>query len=405
MTTRVPSTMIGLVEPGASTATLQAAINDCVTRGVPFIGTPGTWTLTATLTINCPGDLSMMNFNVASDTVSPAIRVGTTSGNPTRLRGRLQLPKLTNTTKPGSGWASQGTGIEFANLYEGEIYIPYVTGFDIGLDCGGYTSGFSYNTIALGAFIDNKVSVRLQGKNATGGWANQNTFLGGRLAISSGEGSAISGSRYIQLIPLDTVTANATSWPNNNTFVGTSVEGAGPEYLLEIAGHHNTFVNCRYEVSGSPEILFTGHSSNTYTYENLLVGGFKSSQATITKTGKAIYNGIFNPRTVSIEGSGVVMNLRNDSGGASPLIQGFGPNEEALNKGSSVTDWRLRVSSEQLQGKRSTDTDPRVILDFVNGRASLTGLQNFADDAAAATGGVAIGGLYRNASVVQVRVS
>lgn len=32
-------------------------------------------------------------------------------------------------------------------------------------------------------------------------------------------------------------------------------------------------------------------------------------------------------------------------------------------------------------------------------------LENFANDGAAATGGVAVGGLYRNGSVVQVRVS
>lgn len=396
--------MLGLVEPGSSTAVLQAAINDCVSRGVPFIGTPGSWTLTATLTINCPGDFSMMTFNVASSTVTPAIRVGTTSGDPTRLRGRLQLPRLVNSTKPGTGWASQGIGVELANLYEAEVFLPYVTGFAIGLDCGGYTSGFSYNTINLGAFIDNKVSVRLQGKNATGGWANQNTFIGGRLSISSAEGTAISGARYLQLIPLDTVTANATSWPNNNTFVGTSVEGNGPEYLAEIAGHHNTLVNCRFEAT-SPAILFTGHASNTYTYENLLLGGFKASQATITKSGKAVYNGVFTPRTMSIESSGVVMNLRNDSSGTSPLIQGFAPTEEALNRDSAATDWTVRVTSQQLQGKRSTDVNPRAILDFVNGRASLTGLQNFADDAAAAAGSVAVGGLYRNGSVVQVRVT
>ena len=34
-----------------------------------------------------------------------------------------------------------------------------------------------------------------------------------------------------------------------------------------------------------------------------------------------------------------------------------------------------------------------------------TGLGDYADDGAAATGGVAVGGLYRNGSVVQVRVS
>lgn len=396
--------MLGLVEPGCSTATLQAALNDCVTRGVPFIGTPGTWTLTATLSIQCPGDLSMMTFNVASASVTPAIRVGTTSGAPTQLQGILRLPELLNTSKPGTGWAGQGVGVELANLYEAEVYVPHINGFAVGLDCGGYTSGFSYNTVRLGALRDNQVALRLQGKNATGGWANQNTFLGGRLAISSSEGSAISGARFIQAIPLDTVTANATSWPNGNTFLGLAVEGDQPEYHAEIAGHHNTLVNCRFEAT-TPTILFTGHASNTYTYENLIVGGFKASQATITKSGKALYNGIFNPRTVSIEGSGVVMNLRNDSSGSSPLLQGFGPNQEALNKTSAATDWCLRLSSEQLQGKRTGDANPRAIIDFVNGRASLTGLQNFADDTAAAAGGVAVGGLYRNGSVVQVRVT
>ena len=36
---------------------------------------------------------------------------------------------------------------------------------------------------------------------------------------------------------------------------------------------------------------------------------------------------------------------------------------------------------------------------------TLSALGNFANDAAAATGGVAIGGLYRNGSVVQIRVT
>jgi hypothetical protein len=35
---------------------------------------------------------------------------------------------------------------------------------------------------------------------------------------------------------------------------------------------------------------------------------------------------------------------------------------------------------------------------------SVSGLQNFANDAAAATGGIAIGGMYRNGSTIMVRV-
>ena len=51
---------------------------------------------------------------------------------------------------------------------------------------------------------------------------------------------------------------------------------------------------------------------------------------------------------------------------------------------------------------------PRKIATAINalmGRTTYTGLGNYANDAAAATGGVEIGDLYRNGSVVMVRVS
>ena len=38
-------------------------------------------------------------------------------------------------------------------------------------------------------------------------------------------------------------------------------------------------------------------------------------------------------------------------------------------------------------------------------KVNFSGLSNYANDAAAASGGIAVGGLYRNGSVVQVRVS
>lgn len=52
---------------------------------------------------------------------------------------------------------------------------------------------------------------------------------------------------------------------------------------------------------------------------------------------------------------------------------------------------------------------PRKAAQAVNwllGRAALLeGLQDFADDAAAAAGGIAVGAFYRSGSVVKVRVS
>jgi len=52
---------------------------------------------------------------------------------------------------------------------------------------------------------------------------------------------------------------------------------------------------------------------------------------------------------------------------------------------------------------------PRLVAQIVNGlvrrEVDFAALQNFADDAAAAAGGVAVGSLYRTGSVVKVRVS
>jgi len=48
-----------------------------------------------------------------------------------------------------------------------------------------------------------------------------------------------------------------------------------------------------------------------------------------------------------------------------------------------------------------TPSDGTVVPSKIN----FSGLGNYADDAAAATGGVSIGGIYRNGSVVQVRVT
>jgi hypothetical protein len=52
---------------------------------------------------------------------------------------------------------------------------------------------------------------------------------------------------------------------------------------------------------------------------------------------------------------------------------------------------------------------PRLVAQIVNGlvrrEVNYPALQDFADDTAAAAGGVEIGGLYRTGSTVKVRVS
>ena len=47
----------------------------------------------------------------------------------------------------------------------------------------------------------------------------------------------------------------------------------------------------------------------------------------------------------------------------------------------------------------------KTVMGLPASNIDLAGLPNFANDAAAATGGVRVGGMYRNGSVLMVRVS
>lgn len=58
-----------------------------------------------------------------------------------------------------------------------------------------------------------------------------------------------------------------------------------------------------------------------------------------------------------------------------------------------------------LTGTLATVGNPETLLNKTLDAPSITNLGNYANDAAAATGGVPVGGVYRNGSVLQVRVS
>lgn len=401
----------GVVANGVTvdSAGLQAMADFCFASGVPIQGCEGTSVISSTLVLKCAGDLSMLTISCPSTTVSPAVRVGVITAGPTQLNGSLQLPKVSNSTKPGTGWASQQIGVELAELYESDIYVPYIYGFGVGLDCGGYTSGFAYNTVKIGMLSGNKISLRLKGKT-TAGWANQNVFIGGRLFVSSSEGSLgseISGARYIQLTPT-AATSTGTDWPNNNTFIGQTLEFNAPEYLLEIAGQYNQFIGCRFEAT-APPVLMTGHASSTLTAHNQIIGGYNASEVVFTVSGISVYNEVLAAASHSSGGTGVCWNLKNESSSASPLLQGFpaGVAEQHLNADASATTWSVRLAADFLWGKATGDAAAvyRAKLEFATGKFHLPYLGNYANDAAAAAGGIALGQFYRNGSIVMVRVA
>lgn len=58
-----------------------------------------------------------------------------------------------------------------------------------------------------------------------------------------------------------------------------------------------------------------------------------------------------------------------------------------------------------LRGLLATTSNRETLTNKTLSAPALAGLGNYADDAAAASGGVAVGGMYRNGSVLMVRVA
>lgn len=364
--------------PGASaavnTAAIQAAADYCLASGYLLFGEPGEYNTSGTLTINCGGDLSQMTINVNAAAVSPAIRIGNTTGTGADAiyRYDLKLPKVVNTAKTTTGWSTfdSSVGVEGGNLYQCVVYVPYVYGFGVGVSFGGYTAGFVYNNVTIGTLQDNKINFRLAPHAATG-WANENNFYGGCFAFSSGEGSAIAGCRDILL---SNVSGSAIGAPNNNVFYKPSLENVAPEFNVDIWGAFNTFINPRFEVAGGAKIRFYSQSAND-TNSNVFVNGYKLIQPTFTFAGaSSLYNKWIGSRSndsLDYTGCGLNMSNQTSAGVSAPHIQGFVPGLTAIDKTDASVDWSYRFFAEGLAAKRSGDSFERVRLDYSNARLYL----------------------------------
>jgi len=358
-------------DPAASaavnTAAIQAAADYAASTGAYLVGAPGVFNVSATISLQCNGDLGEMTIEANTASVSPIVRFGTTSGAATSYK-IITLPRVRNSNRTAGTWGA-GIGIELANCNTNTITIPSATECEIGVTCGGYNSGFAYNNVTLMFLYSNKVNLRLR-PAGSGGWCNQNVFTGGRLGVNSADftTSGYVGTRDILLDK----GATSSGGPNNNTFINTSIETDLLEYMIafEESSAYNQFINCRYEGTNSNVLfntsLVVGHSSN------LFIGGYQAQNIafTFTGAGTSAYNSAVNGRTNSIDSSGYCFNLVNQSGGAvaNPHIQGFNAGQLALSKDNSSTDWVYRLYATGLDGKRSTDAYARLTLDYANGR-------------------------------------
>lgn len=352
------------------TTALQAAFDAAATAGVGVYA-EGTFKITGIVYIKGNADLSKATFNV-HDTPAVAVEVSTgptaisTGGTATLLRTKvIWLPEVNNMTKPATGWAGQGTGVRVVNLYESQLYVNKITGFDIGLLLTSKNTGTAYNNITLGFLDNNKVNLSLAPVDGTG-WVNENNIIGGRFYHDGSEGTNVSGVRHILIAQ----NAAPSGSGNNNLFVKPSVEGDVPEYTIECAGAYNTFLQGRYE--GAPKVLYTGTSAN-YGTDNVIFGGYAGSNITYTYSGttgqKNQSIGFRGGNFATVSSTEGAFKYMNTSGSGEPVFAFFEANTQP--EGAASGEWSGRVSAQGIKGKQKADTYERINVDFVNGRMLL----------------------------------
>ena len=351
----------------SSSTEIQAAADYANSIGGVLYANSGTFRLTSTVTITCNCELSAATFNVNATSVNIGIIVGSTTQE---IRARvMSLPKMINTAKTTTGWTGfeNSVGIDIANLFMSSVTIPRVNKFGIGVDVGGYTQGNAYNNIFLGELFDNKISLRCRKKGLTG-YSNQNAYYGGQYGMTGAEGTAITGSYGVSL--------EATT--NNNTFINPSLEANGNEFQIRFSDSSvNYFVAPRLEIPGGGRIHFNstyvnGSSGNVihaaYDLDN---GPLATYSGSATTTNKIVgsYFGDF----LSYSTKGLSLINTNGDGLTQPQITGYqATTSNFLSKNSaSGTDWNYKLYAEGLQGKRGTDAEKRVWLDWSAGRLYL----------------------------------
>jgi hypothetical protein len=346
-----------------SSAAIASAITTAASLGVPVRGA-GTYRVDATVTFADNCDFTGATFVCSNTALAPVVRAGSTST--TIHRKTLRLPRVVQAAKTAAGWAGASVGVELVNLNTCTIDVPYIDGFKTGLLLTTTGArGVAYCTVNLGQINQCQKNLHIRPGDASG-WVNQNTFVGGRLSHNSTlEGTNVSGVRQIFL------ERNNSSLPNNNVFLGTSLEGEAPEYHLHVkAGVGNLFFGCRWEAA-APRVFWDEDDATYYATLNHIYGGYDSGKLVYTKSTNSRYNNTETPNVDYKDGvsTSAIVRWKNGNSNGTPALVIFGATGDAQTS-SVTTDYAVRLAPNFMEAKLATDggVNPRMRLDWINRR-------------------------------------
>jgi hypothetical protein len=359
---------------GSDLATLQAAIAFAKSISAPclIVDSVG-YTVAETVTFDLPSNSIIQFRGLITSSVSnaSAIIIGSTSTNTNRLI--VEGIKVVRTANDTSG---SSVGVECRSLVWSKVDVRLITGFRDGLLVNGTSvnGGSSHNDFHLGMLHDNRTNLRLTASGV--GYCNEQRFYGGSFSHSTGYPAVTTLN-----IKIDHFASNEL---NNNRFFCPSLEdNAATSEAAEINGSNNVIYWPRMERVASQStylITFTADSAEC----SLEGDGFTLLNSNISDLGT---NNSYSTR----EGTRINTQTEDDAAKASWSLQSSTTSNARLLMGrdsSGVVQWFIRGNGEA------------TLRNLV-----LNNLGNYTNDANAAAGGVAVGGLYHNSGALRVRIS
>lgn len=364
----------GLDLSGGTTHTaaeVQAWLDAAVTEGVAAYA-EGTLKCSGMVTIRGDCDLHLLTL-IYTGTSGVALQVGDPAQR--MFRRSLLLPQVVAGAKTALGWGQvAGTvGVQLANVYSctGGIAMARVTGFETGLlftgvPIGAAIQGTGYITVFPGHLDNNKVNFKVAPfvgtTQADSGWANQVTVLGGRLSHNSSEGTQVAGAKQIEI-------ANCPNVVNGWTFLGTSIESNNVvESHIDTYGLDCSWFGTRFENPGGDaarKVISRGTAKGNY-----ISRGYNAGRITQVLFDTALPFDVDTDVQMARRGGTDTVPtvlLENMSSSAAPVLSIMGAGAAAAGS-DPATAWAVKATAQQWAGKRPTDANARLIMDYLNGR-------------------------------------
>jgi hypothetical protein len=324
--------------------------------GATLFFPPGTTiklsTLSAPIVLSCNVQGAGSTLLAPQTYAQAVLRVGHPTSGSVLQAADISLPDVTKTT-PATDFTASSIGVEIRNLYHSRVRFGRVSWFETAHLYNGVGIGTCYNTFHPGAVDLCKIGYALKPDVASGGWVNQNTWVGGGISQSapngmSGGSTRRSGYRHVVL------DGGAGNTVHGNSFVGCSFEGDYSEFFIEfINAASNVFIgSTRLEQGTAPMTSTANATTNLVTSTSslsLTAGDPVTFLAVTTMPGGLT--------------SGVVYYARDISGNDFAVAATSGGSAiDITSAGSGL--WAFRPPTIKFNNTGGTTQDNRITEDF-----------------------------------------